>query len=575
LRRHIDTFFYWIDGAGWYDKAEYVGEATGDVTVPAGKRLGLIVSQEACRDLSPLSKLRPDALFMLSVPDVDMGGPTSGDRGMHHIASLSGLKVLQLGNTNISGKGLGLIKQMRSLEHLGLTKPSNGALAHIAELPELKGLTIVANPQSRQDKLTNEGLRHLAKMTSLEELNLGGRRVGDAGLVHLSKLPLLRYLMLQGENFTDDGMVHVGNVSSLKILHLGHVRQITDVSLAHLSKLGDLENLSLHWNDNISDNGMVQLKKMRSLKKLDIGHAQVTDAGLAHLKEIKTLEYLNLPSKGISDKGLAYLGELTKLKHLHIPRASYVDPSMDKDYYTDEGLKELAKLRSLEELYIGSTGITDVGMSHIAGLTNLKELHIFTGSITEKGLAKLMALKSMKKLSLHYAKGMTASRLSQLNGLSGLTDLDVRKIEKGDAPLDISGLRSLEQLSISLKGETAFGDDDLVCLSKLERLRGVQLYPHAFSDAGIAHLAGLKDLEGLSIGGPEMTNKGLSYLSNMRKLNHLTITDGDLSDKGLRHLEGLKGLTYLNITSENAFSNAALQRLRVQLPNCHFFKVMP
>ncbi|MHC4755413.1 MAG: hypothetical protein ACYTBP_09735, partial [Planctomycetota bacterium] len=59
--RQIKDFHYWIDGTTW----EYFGEAQGDVTVPAGKRLALFVNKAAWRDLSPLSKLRPDDLYML------------------------------------------------------------------------------------------------------------------------------------------------------------------------------------------------------------------------------------------------------------------------------------------------------------------------------------------------------------------------------------------------------------------------------------------------------------------------------------------------------------------------------
>jgi hypothetical protein len=71
-----------------------------------------------------------------------------------------------------------------------------------------------------------------------------------------------------------------------------------------------------------------------------------------------------------------------------------------------------------------------------------------------------------------------------------------------------------------------------------------------------------------------LTDEGLKYLKGMTKLDYLGLT-GDFTDEGLRQLEGLKGLRTLNVTSENAFTNAALDRLRRELPNLQTLTVIP
>ena len=161
--------------------------------------------------------------------------------------------------------------------------------------------------------------------------------------------------------------------------------------------------------------------------------------------------------------------------------------------------------------------------------------------------------------------------------------LRVSQIRQGKSILDIAGLTKLEELNLSLKIVKRVGksfvreqirDEDLACLANLKflkRLSGIG----GISDAGLKYLAGLTNMKRLHIGGPHLTDEGLSYLANMKKLDSLTISDGDFTDKGLRHLEGLKSLRYLNITSANAFSNAALQHLRKNLPNLYTFRVMP
>ena len=579
IKRRIDTFHHWIDNANW----EYFGQAMGDVRVPADKQLRLLIYSgflNAWKDLSPLSKLKPDDLYRLSIHGPYTGGLRPGNRCMPHLAGLTGLRVLDLRNTNISSEGIKFIKGMKSLERLTLPDQiTDDGLADVAELRSLKGLYF------KKNRITNAGLRHLAKLSSLEELELGGERIGDAGLAHVAKLPSLRYLLLWG-NFSDAGLAHLKNVTSLRILHI-NIKQFSDVGLAHLSDLAELENLGLHYMENITDQSIIHLKKMRSLKKLDIASSQVTDRGLEYLAQIKTLEHLELPQRDqrITDIGLAHLGQLPNLKHLAVSEMHYAFPNMNKEWYTDKGLAELAKCRLLEDLSIGSIGITDAGIERIAKLTNLKKLHLFgCVNVTDAGLAKLTSLKSLKDLDISRAN-TTIAGVNQLNSLTNLTRLDVFGLKRDGSTLDISGLTNLENVSLWFSSEAgdAFTDADLVCLADLKRLKWLQIGPRHFTDRGIAYLAGLSNMERLGIGGPGMTDQGLKYLTNMKKLDTLTISNGafdrnknafssggSITDKGLRYLEGLKAMVFLEIYSDNSFSTAALQRLRKGLPNLFY-----
>jgi len=560
--RHTDTFYYWEGDADW----EYLSQALGNVGVPAGKRLWLVIyNQSEWSDLSPLSNLRPDDIYKLSLSGSYEGGPRPGDRCMAHIGSLTGLKVLDLNMTDITARGMKHIEKLKSLERLTLPMPTNNAgLAHVAKLESLKALYF------KQNKVTNAGLAHLEKLKSLEELELGGEKISDKGLIHLAELPRLRYLMLWGENFSDAGMAHLKNIPSLRILHAGGLRQLTDAALPHLSEIPNLEGLCLHWTEQITDDGLANLKKMHSLRKLDIVHSRLTDAGLAHLAQIKSLEYLRLPHNGITDKGFVYLAELDKLKHLDVARVHYVDPNMDKNYYTDEALRQLSKLRSLEELTIGSIGITDAGMDEIAKLSKLRTLWLFGSNISDKGLSRLTALKSLQNLSFGPPCDTSISGLAQLNFMPNITNLSVRQLKRDNrdkSVLDISGLTNLRKLDITLDADATFKDKDFACLANIKGLQWLQLWPTELSDAGMVHLRGLTNIERLNIGGPGLTDAGLKCLANMKKLNHLTISDGRFTDEGLRRLEDLKALSYLRFDLEAGFSPQALARLRSKLPS--------
>lgn len=575
----LDDFYYSFRETDW----QYFAQAQGDVTIPAGKKVGLTIdNQDAWRDLSPLSNLKADDLYKLSIHGSYFGGPKPSNSCTKHLKHLTGLRILDLDKINISD--MSFIENFVSLEYLTPPDRINDAgIAKVTKLPNLKGLYL------RDNRVTNEGLSNLVESASLEELALGGERIGNAGLVHLAKLPNLRYLLLQGKNFTDSGIAHLKNVPSLRILNVSRLKQLTDAALPYVAEIPNLEAVSFYWSQNITDEGVVHLKKMRSLKKLNIGQSKVTDIGVAHLAQIKTLEYLDLPSEGITNADLQHLSNLTNLKELDVTRYHYVAPKLGKDYYTDKGLAALANCTRLEDLSIGSIGITDAGLDHIVKLNNLKNLHLLgCDNVTDKGLAKLSRLKSLTKLVIWHSN-LTISGLAQLNSRSNLTELDVTDVRRQGAVLDLSGLNNLEELTLMFPRESddAFIDADLKCLAGLKKLKHLEVGPRTrkFSDLGLSYLAGLTEMGLLDVGGSGVTNEGIKYLTNMKKLYHLTITGGwdmnkrafisggNITEEGLRYLGQIKSLMYLNIAADKDFSPAAVRRLRRELPRLKFLKI--
>jgi len=377
---------YWYRDGDW----EWLGEARGDVVVPAGHQVAFSAgSLREWRDLSPLLKLQPDDLYKLSIHGSYTGGSKPGDSCMEYVAHLTGLRALDLENTNISGAAMKHVSGMKEL--LWLTIPGrmdDNGMAFIAELPALRGLYI------KENRITDAGLAYLPKLASLEELELGGGKITDSGLVHLARLPNLKFLLLWGKSFTNDGFRHLKNMPNIEVLNLGFLLQTTDAGLSHIAEIPQVKELSFYWAKNITDEGLSYLKKLPQLRNLDIGHAKVTDAGMVHLKAIPTLEILRLPHAGITDKGLQYLSELPRLRELDVPRTQYNDPNMDKDGYTDEGLKAMSQCALLEHLSIGGAGITDAGIRQVARLTRMKSLYI-SGSarVTDEGLRELAGLR--------------------------------------------------------------------------------------------------------------------------------------------------------------------------------------
>ena len=69
--------------------------------------------------------------------------------------------------------------------------------------------------------VTDDGLAHLEKMTTLGVLALNGTKVTNAGLVHLKTLPDLRVLNLIDCDVDDQGLEHLYGLEELRMLYVG------------------------------------------------------------------------------------------------------------------------------------------------------------------------------------------------------------------------------------------------------------------------------------------------------------------------------------------------------------------
>ena len=574
LKREIETFYHWINGADTWGNGESLGEAQGDVIVPAGKRLQLTINAAAASDLTPLAWLSPNDLDTLNL------NYQLTDAGLACLAGLKGLRVLNLIDYGMqrgpdapalySSIGLKALEGLNKLEYLSApSQIDDWGLGHIARIKSLKGLYFKTN------RLTNAGLAQLAALPLLEELELGGNEVGDAGLEHLTKLPRLRYLLLWGDNFSDAGMAWLPGIPALTNLNISHLT-ISDAGLASIGKIAGLERLDL-YRTYITDAGLAHLAGLKSLKKLDLSLTNISGAGMQSLKSIKSLDHLDLPDNIINDQSLAALAELTNLKHLRLPNTFAARRADDKVYYTDKGLALLcSRVPGLEELFIGGVGIGDEGMTHVGQLPRLRDLTVFgSPKVTNQGLARLAAATSLEKLDFADLSISTAG-VNHLNALLRLRELNItlggNDAHFCDATLDLSGLTRLEKI-ISFP---PIRDEDLACLANLTRLQWLQVSSAEgrgrISDVGAAQLARLTNLDRLALCGPNLTDQGLSALAGMTKMDCLTLR-GNFTDEGLRRLGGLKALRQLNMFSVETFTPAAVEYLRKSLPMIANFNV--
>src|SRR5207249_4058176 len=102
---------------------------------------------------------------------------------------------------------------------------------------------------------------------------------------------------------------------------------------------------------------------------------------------------------------------------------------------TGEGLKDLAALKNLNQLYLNCPKFTDEGLKVVAVFKNLTMFQLFNGAgVTEAGIKELVALPKLTNLDLSYS-GLNDAGLKELAALKRLTALTVRGTAVSDAGL--------------------------------------------------------------------------------------------------------------------------------------------
>jgi hypothetical protein len=184
-------------------------------------------------------------------------------------------------------------------------------LANVSRLP---GLTVLL---LKDTQATDEGMRHVGKMTDLETLFLSNATsITDAGTSHLVRLKHLKWFLIGHSKLTDD-------------------------SLALLSRLPGIETLMLQSN-HFTDEGLARLCGKDRLKRLHIGLGvvRVTDAGIAHLRDFKKLEVLDVQNSEVTAPGLdSLVKDLPNLRELWLSGTRVTEAEKEAMRQARPGLK--------------------------------------------------------------------------------------------------------------------------------------------------------------------------------------------------------------------------------------------
>jgi len=149
-------------------------------------------------------------------------------------------------------RGLPALEKANLVEIDGLT---DEALVFVGKLPGLKVLNL------GDGQVTTAGLRPLGGLQDLESLDLGWTKdVGDEALPPLAALKNLRVLGLGGTKVTDAGLAALASFPALKEVRL-MATAVTDQGLAALEACKGLESVKLGKKSKTTLQGIEKLKK--------------------------------------------------------------------------------------------------------------------------------------------------------------------------------------------------------------------------------------------------------------------------------------------------------------------------
>ena len=180
----------------------------------------------------------------------------------------------------------------------------------------LPGRPVIAIDFRGSKKFNNKYMHVLAEFTSLKSLNVNDLAITDDGLKKINKLKSLEQLYLIRTKITDDGMREIAELTNLNLLDLNFTR-ITDAGLKHVSQLKNLKSLHL-CGSSITDKGLKELAGLENLTYLELVETKVSDDGLKTLSELKNLKTVFLNRTNTTHQGVDELKQA--LPNLQISR---------------------------------------------------------------------------------------------------------------------------------------------------------------------------------------------------------------------------------------------------------------
>jgi hypothetical protein len=249
-------------------------------------------------------------------------------------------------------------------------------------------------------------------------VDLRGSWINDVEMVDLARLPSLEQLDLSHTRITDEGMLHLKAAPRIVDLNLYYAELVTDQGMTAIRDWKRLKRLNVRGT-RISDGTLQIVSRMTGLEALDIANTQVTDNGLDYLLTLTNLRELAIGRSRLSDNALAVLRMLPTLTYLDLSGARAAPPDLARrrgegGSMPESMLRAIAELKELRALKLGYSNISGDGLNILSRLAKVEKLGLEAcARIDDSAALGLAAWKGLKYVDLQDT-GVTSQGVEAL-----------------------------------------------------------------------------------------------------------------------------------------------------------------
>ena len=401
------------------------------------------------------------------------------DAVLADVAHVGTITALDLGGSKeLTDEGVRHLARLPALKHLDLsgTAITDRGLEVLRELAALESISLAGT------RVTDEGVAHLAHCHELQQVNLSYTRTGDGALRALAGKRRLHEFS-SGNGITDQGILLLHELPVFKSWHGGEIR------LALLSNRAQPNHLSLRGP--FGDRGMQYMRGLDGVFGLSLdGRLGITAAALEPLVSLPNLGWF---SGEVKDDWMPYIAEMPHLRFLGAQ-----DTVAD-----DDGFVTLSKSRSIE--YVWGRRCHNLRRRGFLGLANmpaLRGLSVSCLNVDDVGISALPTFPALKELMPMDIPDHGFRSIGKCEQLESLILMYCR--DTTDAATE--HITALRKLSYYFNSYTAVTDRTPQLLSGMDSLERITFDAcHGLTNAGIARLARLPRLRELRVSGKGVT----------------------------------------------------------------------
>lgn len=305
-----------------------------------------------------------------------------------------------------------------------------------------------ATNESNRRSVTDAGLAQLQPLAELEVLMLVGTvEVKGPGLRHLAALPKLRELQLICQDTSDAGLQQLPAFPSLRRLHIESNCGFLAAGVEAIADCRRLEGLVLNRCQQLYGGKLLPISRLTALRELRL---LGLDGGRSDSRRALTAAEQAVHERW-RQRGVVY-----------------------ERVVTDEVLEGILRpLKSLEILDLTFTAVTPQGFEPLASLTRLREVRLANNAGMTTGCLRFLT-PAVRWLDISDCPNLDATVGAEVSRC--FPELEVLRLRSNDRLVDIEAICSMPTLRVlDLAGGSAITADMATHLAKCGHLRELDI----------------------------------------------------------------------------------------------------